>query len=418
MNRAAAVLKVLYRAPNLGRFALISMLVCAGACGAQERPRVAAVAWGKPIAPDKVSEAARFGILFTGLPSRKSGVQPYLDSLRAANPEIKLGAYTVLVEYWRSVAPNDTFKLPPFEAIEANDWWVRDAAGRRMSWTSAYRTDLVNITEWAPTDRSGMRYPQWLAQHVRSRFGDLKGLDYVFIDNFWYSPRPRNGSMDWQRTGTNQSNEDERIRGAYRKGLAGFVDALRSELPGVKLIGNADNDLDFPEFRGKLDGAYMECAIGKRWSPETRLGWVYMMATYRSLLKHTRSKGDVVLGACSEGGIDHRQLRYGLTSAMLEDGWFTYRADALDEPYFADEFAAPIGRPSEPPPSTPTPSGAWVRLYSNGMVIVNPTDRDVKLPVGSNYRRMLGAQEPAVNNGRTDSAVVIPPRDGLLLLKK
>jgi hypothetical protein len=384
---------------------------------ASDRPRVAAVSWGKTATGDEVAQLARFGMVFAGLPSSKPKVQPYLDSLRAANPEIKLGSYTVLVEYWQDVSPGDRYKRPQFEAIEANDWWVRDASGQRMSWTSAYGTRLVNITEWAPTDRAGRRYPQWLAQHLADRLGGLRGLDYLFIDNFWYSPRPRNGNMDWRRAGSNQSNEDDRIRTAYRQGLADFVDALRVSLPGTKLIGNADNDLDYLEFRGKLDGANMECAMGKRWSPETRYGWDRMMTIYRSMLKHTRGKGDVVLGVCSENGVDLKLLRYGLASAMLNDGWFSYRVAGAKALFYADEYGAQIGQPIEPPPTKAHVAGAWQRSYSGGLVIVNPTDYPVRVSVGKNYKRILGRQDSLTNSGKAESNVIVPSKDGLILVK-
>ena len=300
--------------------------------------------------------------------------------------------------------------------MEKNDWWVYNAAGQHVTWTTAYGTDLVNITAWARTDSSGRRYPQWLGDYYGAKFGSLKGLDYVMVDNVWYMPRPRTGAMDWKRNGTNQLSSDPEIRTAYREGQAAFWSRLRSKMPGIKILGNADNTLDYPEFKGKLEGVLYECAFGKSWSSLNR-GWDGMMAQYRAMLANAASPKDVVLQGCGPDGLELNLLRLGLASALLENGWFAYTITGESLPYWADEYDAPLGTASEAPPTAPTASGIWMRKYSNGIVLVNPGTTTASVNIGPGYKRLRGTQDPVTNNGLAVSTVTLLPNTGIILVK-
>jgi hypothetical protein len=397
----------------LGVAALAAM---GGAYAAAESPRVAAVYWGKPGTPDELREVARFKFVFTGLPSNKAQAQAQIALMREANPSVILATYTVLVEYWSKVDASDRVRSPTYAAIEANDWWLRNANGQRIQWTREYGTDLVNITAWAPADAQGRRYPQWLAEHKARSMDGLDGLQYVFVDNLWFAPRPRGGKADWKRTRSELPNDGEQIMSAYRQGNADFVAALRKQLPGIKIMGNADNDLDFSEFKGTLDGAFIECAMGKSWSYESTKGWAHMMAVYRKALANTTGPRDVMLHACSTDGVDWRLMRFGLASALLEDGWFAYSVAKQRPPPFADEFGAPLGAAAEPPPASASPAGVWMRRYKGGVVLVNPGKAAVRVDLGKTYRKIAGKQDPGVNDGSKVRVVTVGARDGLILL--
>jgi hypothetical protein len=115
---------------------------------------------------------------------------------------------------------------------------------------------------------------------------------------------------------------------------------------------------------------------------------------------------------------DYMSMRYGLASALMDDGWFIYRGlNPVDPPWWYDEYDAPIGQPAEGPPTAPMAGGIWARRFSNGIALVNPgkTPATATLPAG--YRRITGSQDPSVNNGQPVTSVTMPPRSGLLLLK-
>ena len=59
----------------------------------------------------------------------------------------------------------------------------------------------------------------------------------------------------------------------------------------------------------------------------------------------------------------------------------------------------------------------WRRDFANGTVLLNTSSRAVTFELGGSYRRLSGAQDPAVNSGRHVSSVTLGPREGLLLLR-
>jgi hypothetical protein len=343
-------------------------------------------------------------------------MQAILNGIRAVNPSVKIATYTNIVEA-DTTPSTDSSKYQSDLAVEANDWWLYNAAGQHTTWTTNYGTSLVNITNWAPRDSSGRRYPQWMADHQTAKLGKLTGLDYIYVDNVWYMPRPRTGSMDWKRNGTNLSSSDPEVLAAFRSSMASYWTALRTKMPHIKVFGNADNDLNYTEYKGKLNGVLNECAYGKSWSLFNR-GWSLMMDRYRSHLANTAPPYDAILQGCGPDGLDLPMLRFGLASTLLENGWFVYKVTGETEPYWADEYDAQLGTPAEVPPTAPTSSGIWMRKYTNGIVLVNPGTSTASINIGSGYKRLLGTKDPVTNNGLPVSTVTLLPNTGLIVVKQ
>ena len=105
---------------------------------------------------------------------------------------------------------------------------------------------------------------------------------------------------------------------------------------------------------------------------------------------------------------------------MLEDGHFVHTpASGTMQPSWFDEFNAPIGSAAEPPPAAPAQNGIWLRRYSNGLVLVNPSKTaSASISVGAGYKRLSGTQDPGVNNGQVQSTVTLGPRQGLLMIRQ
>ena len=57
------------------------------------------------------------------------------------------------------------------------------------------------------------------------------------------------------------------------------------------------------------------------------------------------------------------------------------------------------------------------RRFEKGMVLVNPTDSAKRLVVEAGYRRLPGKQAPDVNNGLAVTELIIPAKDGMVLIK-
>jgi len=62
-------------------------------------------------------------------------------------------------------------------------------------------------------------------------------------------------------------------------------------------------------------------------------------------------------------------------------------------------------------------SSVWRRDFQNGIVLVNPTEQSLTVPLETSFRRILGTSAPSVNNGALSSSNAIAPHDALFLLR-
>lgn len=60
----------------------------------------------------------------------------------------------------------------------------------------------------------------------------------------------------------------------------------------------------------------------------------------------------------------------------------------------------------------------WRRDYTGGVVVVNATATTQTAALGETLHKISGTQAPAINDGRLVTQVVLPPRDGLILLRR
>ena len=200
----------------------------------------------------------------------------------------------------------------------------------------------------------------------------------------------------------------------------GFVDhwtQLRVLNPGLRVMANAAPDyLASPEMRGQAEGAFLEGMMGKPYSLERQAdGWNRMMARYRAAFRDTAAPHAVVFQIYSAPD-DHRLMRYGLCSALLDDGYFAINAASLQQamPWY-DEYDAALGAAIDAPPTRPDASGLWLRRYRGGIVVVNPQPSALGIELPQGYRRLAGSISPDVNNGRPVSALTVQAKDGLIL---
>jgi hypothetical protein len=127
-------------------------------------------------------------------------------------------------------------------------------------------------------------------------------------------------------------------------------------------------------------------------------------------------------------------LRYGLCTALLDDGYFAAGVTGYDwslarwyDEYGDDSLTQVnvkrgyLGTASSARPTSPTWNqgtlGVWSRQFSNGIAIVNPRGngaQTVTLPQA--YQALSGTQQPTVNNGAVVTTLTIPDGDGRILI--
>src|SRR5947207_10215223 len=84
-------------------------------------------------------------------PTATLAIQKVVKEIKARNPRILVGQYTIL-----SVAyddPNNAVDQDKRDKLHASNWWLLNVAGRKVQWTSQYRTWEVNLTTWSQAGR-------------------------------------------------------------------------------------------------------------------------------------------------------------------------------------------------------------------------------------------------------------------------
>ena len=171
-------------------------------------------------------------------------------------------------------------------------------------------------------DKNGKRYSEWLAEFdYNEYFRNVPEFEIWYLDNALQS-RPAVRYADWDNDGVNDSRDDPRIAAAYREGNVRHWKRIRESSPRPLLMGNSD-DISSPEYRGILNGAFLESIIGESWSTETRLGWRAAMTRYRASVAQTAKPHIVGFNVHGESN-DYARMRYGLTSCLLDDGHFLH----------------------------------------------------------------------------------------------
>ena len=343
-----------------------------------------------------------------------SVIRRAVQSMKALNPGLKVGQYTILNEASTTSANSDlTAKL------DAMNWWLRDAlTGAKTQWSTSYGAWDINQTEWTGADANGDRWPQWLAKRdARMFFQRVPEFDLWYFDNVMLNSRV--ATANWKLDGSNWSSKEATVAAAYRRGHAAEWLAAETAAPGRLQMGNVDNDLSSPEYRGQLGGAFLEALMGKSYSIETWAGWVPMMQRYLATTANLR--GPALVGFNVHGSpSDYRFFRYAFTSCLLGNGAFSFTDSALgysSVPWF-DEYEVALGAPAEAATLNAWSNGVYRRLYANAMVLVNPQLDARTVTIEPGWRRLLAGQDPVTNNGQAVGTLTLPAKDGIVLVRQ
>lgn len=373
--------------------------------------------------PVYATRLARFDVVilsfYTGW-NENNTANPVGDAVRAIkrrNPNILIGQYSVLNESYELGRWDNERDIPT--KLDAQDWWLRTADGKKVQWTDEYDTWETNATEWTKPDANGQRLPEWLAQrYFDLYFGPVPEFDIWYFDNTGYTSSV--GRADWDLDGRDDSSSDPRIGAAIRRGQRAHWAAARALAPRLILMGNVSvtNDLGSPEHREQLGGAYLEGMMGLSWSLERQRGWPAMMERYLAVSRNTAPPHLVGFHVAGRHD-DYRQVRYGLTSCLLGNGYFVYSDVRGNDRgvWWYDEYDLDLGRAISPEQSKAWQNRVFRRDFENGIVLVNPTGQSRSVEVESGFRRFQGKQDPKTNNGEPVGTVNLPPRDGIVLIR-
>lgn len=349
---------------------------------------------------------------------KKDRLKDTLAAIKKYNPNILILNYSIFndVSKGGDIQMNEDIR----KKVDQEDWWLRTAGGALTQIeANAYNYYSINVTEWASRDSEGLNFPQWRAKRDHEKFfskqPDLDGW-YVDITDF----KPPVPLADFKRSGGNIPNTNPEVMSSYRKTQVEGWQQFRKYQSDKLIIGNIDHVINetSPEFVDKLNGAFLESLTGRSWSL-MNAGWDKAMDRYHETMDHVLAPKLVGFGFRGSP-TDYQNMRYGLTSCLMNDGYYSYSNidTGYTEALWFDEYDARLGYPIDQPQTKAWSKGVFRRDFDKGIALVNPTDAAVTVTIENGFKRIKGTQDPAINSGAEVSSITIASKDGIILLKK
>lgn len=394
---------------------------------AQDFPRLGGILIGSPQdywEPAYQEKIAKLDVaILTVYPgwggSRGTDMIRTVKRIKELNPKTKIFLYVIL-ESGRK--PASAAWVPLEQKIDSAKWWLYGSGSSLVLSDYGRDTYVMNITDYAPKDSAGLRLNTWFAQYVAKEFASPNpSIDGIFTDNVFWKPR-RDG--DWNRDGKIDSNNDATVGKWFRDGYRVYINELRKQMPGKMQLANVadwgDPKSTLSEYQGQWNGGVLEGIIGKSYSVENGSGgWTPMMARYRKTMAALASPK---IGMFHQGGspTDYQAMRYGLTSCLMDDGYYTFsdNAEEFHGVVWFDEYNANLGAAVSPPSTAAWQSGVFRRDFQNGIALVNPKGNGQKtVTLDGEYVLIKGTQAPTVNTGAKVKQVTLKDRDGIILMR-
>jgi hypothetical protein len=332
------------------------------------------------------------------------------------------------------------------------DWWKRTTSGQQIAGNTAGKYQ-INISLQTKSDRNGLQWPQWFARYWNAAARDAgdwvapggyakgRGLregdwDGVYLDGQYLSTgvtAPSNA--DYNNDKLNDPPKDERTRNWVAAGQIAVVNEWKKLQPSRFVIGQygalASANEDPSPLKGVHEGGLIQDITKKDGQGG---GWSVMMQAYRRGLALADAPKIVIFHNKIEDLLhDNSEMtvyqahRYGLTSTLMDNGYYAVMAPGQNRPEFDEFFGGKdhsasklgyLGYPKNPPQTSAWSQGLYRREFDKGLVLVNPKGNGTRtVSVGSGWRRIDGSQDPKHNNGQSATSVTLKEQDGIILLR-
>ncbi|MBI5023202.1 MAG: VCBS repeat-containing protein [Candidatus Magasanikbacteria bacterium] len=372
------------------------------------------------LSDEQAVELAKWDLVILDMEHQVKNKEKILK-MRELNPKIIILAYIASQEI-----RSDSVQLKQYIPLRAelyqgiqSNWWLKRPDGQKVIWWPG--TEMLNIADVAPKVNAdvapkvnGQNWGDYFSNFVTNKVLGSGLWDGIFFDNTWNSLTNMVGdNLDIDNDGAVETKSE--IEAAYRRGISLVFGKIRAAGPQYLLMGN-DGDI-FTE----LNGLQLENF------PYAR-GWSKMMrdyATYPTLAALPSFSAFNANTANIGGRDDYQKTRYGLTSALLADGFYSFDLGDQNhgQTWWYDEYNFSLGEPAGRAFLVRNNSrdfnqrGLWRRDFKDGLVLVNSGSVSETIDLGGEYEKIRGTQDPSVNDGLIVSTVTIQPQDGLILLR-
>ncbi len=383
------------------------------AYGTQQSPKLLNLFFNWYIAPGDPAELAKWDIVVLDM-DQQGRFPEKLREIKRLNPKIKLLAYVSAGEI-ASIRGNDPTTFPGRRLVDAipEAWYLHRSSGERISWWPG--NQILNATNVGPM-ANGQRWNTFLGPFIRDQVLSSGLWDGVFLDSAYSDITPFAGA-DVDPDGDRIVNPSKQNDAAYQAGMKDLIKNVRAAIGSNYLIMNNSSD------------AYASVSNGVLFENFPRDGWAWPFAQLRTALAANPEPKISAVNTNTnnqKNPNNYRLMRYGLASAMIADGYFSFDSGDAGhhETWWYDEYNASLGNPRSVAKVVAGPTkgaypAVWARDYSAGLVLVNSTNKAETIALRGEYEHLTGAQDPARNNGAIlTQSVSVPPQDGVLLIRR
>lgn len=398
-------------------FGLIFFCIPIGANAVENAyPKLANFYLHTPISNATAAGLARFDVLILHMLAGQNSAEQ-IREIRRLNPNIIILVYIASEEFpvdmhasW-DTTPNGLFKKQ-LRGITDEMWLKNDAGNHVVFWGSNW---MLNVTDY-PTNNK--RWTDYLSDFVAKELLSTGLYDGVFYDNSWYDVSwIQNGAIDADKNGSNDNKTS--LDAAWRAGMTKLFHLTREKAgKPIYIVGNGDRG-----YYGDINGIYFE-----NFTTAPYISWEEKMRLYKLSADTSAPQRIAIVGNTGSdkygSQANYQKMRFGLASALMENGYYSYDAGSSShaENWWYDEYNINLGTPMG---SSQSLGGAgsgyfkdvWRREFSNGIALVNSLAESREIDLGGEFEKIIGSQDPEINNGAIVSKVKLPAKDGLLMLK-
>ncbi|MBI2426328.1 MAG: VCBS repeat-containing protein [Candidatus Kerfeldbacteria bacterium] len=380
-------------------------------------PRLANLYLKSPLTDEEIDRVADWDTVVLAMSVQDTNPEAFAR-IREKNPDVIILAYVITHSFPWFWLPYIESEDGPWHQIQdhmGDEWWaLEDDGDHVVFWPGQYTIDPTNYASKIDGERWNTYLPRFLEEEVMS----TGYWDGIFFDNIWETASWVNdGNFDFDRDG--KIDDAAEIDRAWKEGMTIILRESRERLgDDAILISNGGNG-----YMDYLNGRMFE-SFPNIWEGE----WKGSMPNYFDLSKNAQEHQLIIVNGDTLNTGDYtdwQDMRFALTSTLLDDGFFSYDWGTEDHTQFwwYDEYDAALGKPINTARNVLTNSatvqaGVWRRDFEKGVVFVNSTSSSQKVVLEGGFERVNGVQDRSVNSGELTTSVTIPANDGIILLRR
>lgn len=383
-------------------------------------PRLANYYLKWELSEGEARELAKWDLLVLDMETQENSPGA-LRLIRQLNPDIVILAYItsqeIIEDIYATVGNTPSHLRNKLKSQLDPSWWLTSSNGNRiMNWPGTY---MLNLSEHSPRNSQGFKFNQFLPHFISENIASKGFFDGVFYDNTW-------GDVSWVQTDIDIDRDGQRdgankIDQSWAQGVESML-ALSRQLMGQNFI-IVGNGRVYWDYQNLLHGMMLESFPSDFEADGT---WAGSMSSYHRLDQLNSKPNFSIINVGSRQETNYQAMRFGLVSALLGNGYFSYDYDTTNhtQTWWYDEYEVALGPATSKaynllsPDNTNFQAGLWRRDFKYGSVFLNSTNQEqLFLFPKENLEKIKGYQDQIINSGDKISYLKLDPYDAIILLR-